>query len=139
MFFMDSMKLSFSCYCFLTANDGGKALGSVNQAATPAAVKELNNEPILKERTPHDRNEMDECKTLNEPKEKIKRDACKGSENSAHTINRNEKEMKEARSRSFVSSEGIYFYVSSVFSVRLNFKSPFTFSSTALHYSSRTL
>ena len=46
---------------------------------------------------------------VNEPKEKMKRDASKGSENSAHTINRKEKEMKEKRSRSFVSSEGIFF------------------------------
>ena len=94
---------------FPTANDGEKALGTVNQAGTPAAVNELNNEPTLNERTTNDGNEMDESKTLNETKEKMKRDASKGSENSAHTINRNEKEMKGKKSRSFVSSEGIFF------------------------------
>ena len=92
-----------------TANDGEKALGTVNQAATPAAVNELNNESIQDERNTRDRNEMDERKTLNDPNEKVKRGAFKGSENCAHTIKRNE---KEERKRSFFSLEGICYYVS---------------------------
>ena len=94
---------------FPTANDGEKALGTANQAAIPAAVNELNNESIQDERNTRDRNEMDESKTLNEPNKKIKRGAFKGSENSAHTINRNE---KEERKGSFFSLEGICVYVS---------------------------
>ena len=94
---------------FPTANDAEKALGTANQAATPAAVNELNNESIQDERNTRDRNEVDESKTLNEPDEKIKRGAFKGSENSAHTINRNE---KEERKGSFFSLEGMCFYVS---------------------------
>ena len=91
---------------FPTANDGEKALATANQAATPAAVNELNKESIQDERNTRDRNEVDESKTLNEPNEKIKRGAFKGSENSAQTINRN---GKEERRGSFFSLEGICF------------------------------
>ena len=91
---------------FPTANDGEKALGTTNQAGMPATVNELSNESIQDERNTRDRNEVDERKTLNEPNEKIKRGALKGSENSAHTINRN---GKEERRGNFFSLEGICF------------------------------
>ena len=81
---------------------------------------------------------MDESKTqpLKEErrsKEKIKKSAFKGSENIAHTINRNKEEMIEGISS---CSEGICFQVGSIFSVRSNLNHLLPFS---LHYFSGLL
>lgn len=107
-------------------------MGTVNQAGTPAAVYQLNNVQIQNERATHEQHEVDEGK--NQPfkeerrsEEKIKKSTFKGSENIAHTINRNKEEMIEGRSSCL---EGICFQVGSIFNARSNLKSSFTLFSS---------